>query len=65
MTLEPVIQNEISQKEKKQISYIKLYTWKLEKWYWWTYFQGRNRDRDLENRLVDKAGEEKGGAKSE
>ena len=65
MTLEPDIQSEVSQKEKRQISYIKLYIWKLEKWYWWTYFQGRNRDRDLENRLVDKAGEEKGGAKSE
>ena len=30
----------------------------LEKWYWWTYLQGRN--RDAENRLVDTEGKEEG-----
>ena len=29
------------------------YTWNLEKWYRWTYFQGRIRNTDIENRLVD------------
>ena len=32
MDLESVIQNEVSQKEK-QISYINIYMWNLEKWY--------------------------------
>ena len=27
---------------EKQIMYINTYKWNLEKWYWWTYFQGRN-----------------------
>ena len=31
MNLKPVIQSEVSQKEKK--SYINLYVWNLEKWY--------------------------------
>ena len=36
--------------------------WNLEKWYRWTYLQGRNRDADIENRCVDMVeGEEKGG----
>ena len=30
-------------------------------WYWLTYLQGRNRDTDLENGLVDTAGEGEGG----
>ena len=38
---------------KKQIAYIDVYIWTLEKWYWWAYLQGRNRDADVENRLVD------------
>ena len=29
------------------------YTWNLEKWYRWTYLQGRIRNTDIENRLVD------------
>ena len=32
MNLEPVIQSEVSQKEK-QISHINTYIWNLEKWY--------------------------------
>ena len=27
--------------------------WNLKKWYWWTYLQGRNKDADIENGLVD------------
>ena len=46
---------------EKQISSINIYVWNLEKWYWWTYLQGRNRDSDRENRLVDTVGEEQGG----
>ena len=46
---------------KKQISYINEYIQNLEKWYWWTYLQGRNRDTDIEKRFVDTAGERKGG----
>ena len=53
MNLEPIIYNEVSQKEKKQILYINTYIWNLESWYWWTYLQGSNGDTDIENRLVD------------
>ena len=36
----------------------------LEKWYRWTYCQGRNRDTDFENGHVDIGGEGEGGMKS-
>ena len=42
---------------EKQKLYINAYIWNLEKWYWWTYLQGKNRDTDVENGLVDIAGE--------
>ena len=32
------------------------YMWNLEKWYRWTYFQGRNRDPDIEYGYVDLGG---------
>ena len=58
MQLNWVCYTEQSQSEKeKQISYI----WILEKWYWWTNLQGRNRDPQVENRLVETAGEGQGG----
>ena len=44
-----VIQNEVSQKEKNKYCILSAYIWNLEKEY---YFQGRNRDADVENRLV-------------
>ena len=50
MNQEPVIQSEVNQKEKKHISYSNAYIWYLEKW------QGRNRDSDRENRLMDMGG---------
>ena len=33
MNLEPIIQSEVSQKEKKEISYCNTYIRNLEKWY--------------------------------
>ena len=32
MKLEPIMQSEVSQKEKKPIQYINAYTWNLERW---------------------------------
>ena len=32
VNLDSVIQSEVSQKEKKQIAYINVYIWTLEKW---------------------------------
>ena len=32
INLEPIIQSEVGQKEKKQISYISTYIWNLERW---------------------------------
>ena len=34
----------------KQILYTNAYMWHLEKWYWWTCLQDRNRDTDIENK---------------
>ena len=51
---------QVSQKEKSR--YISAYVWNLEKWYWWTYLQGRNRDTDIEIELVDIGGEGEGGS---
>ena len=31
--LEPIIQSEVSQKDKHQIQYINAYIWNLERWY--------------------------------
>ena len=61
MNLEPAIEWSKSEREK-QIPYINACIWNLEKWYWWTYLQDRNRDTDVENGLVHTAGEEEGGA---
>ena len=44
-----------------QIVYLKGYIWNLEKWYWWTNLQGRNRDADIENRRLDIQGKERVG----
>ena len=38
---------------EKQISYINVYIWNLEEWYWWTYLDGRGRGSNVENELVD------------
>ena len=44
----------------KQISYINAYIWNLEEWYWQICLQNSNGDTDIENRLMDKGGEEEG-----
>ena len=40
---------------------VNAYIRNLEKWHWWTYFQGRNRDADVKKGLVDTVGEREGG----
>ena len=51
----------VKSEREKQISYINVDIWNLEKRYWLTYLQGRNRDADIENWLVDTVGEGEGG----
>ena len=46
----------VKSEREKQISYINAYGWNLEKWYRWTYLQGRNRKADVENGRVDTVG---------
>ena len=41
---------------EKQISYINVYMWNLEKWYRWSYLQSRNRDTDVENKRMGTKG---------
>ena len=46
---------------EKQILYNITYMWNLEKWHRWTYLQSRNRDTDVEDKLMDTKGERGGG----
>ena len=50
MNLEPIMQSEVSQKDKYRIL---THTQNLEECYWRTYFQGSNGEIDIENRLLD------------
>ena len=64
MNLEPVIQSEVSQKNKYHILthiYIYMYICNLERWYWWASLQGSNEDADIVNRFLDTLGEWKDG----
>ena len=45
MSLEPLIRSEVSQTHK---NIILTSIWNLKRGYWWTYFQGSNRDTDIE-----------------
>ena len=65
MNLKPIIQSEVSQKEKNK--YCKLtYTQYLEKRYQWTYLWGNNEEADIENRIMDRmVGEEGEGGTDE
>ena len=54
-----------SVRKRKTNTYINAYIWNLEKCYWWTDLQGRTRDADIENGLVDTAGEGVGGMNGE
>ena len=63
MNLEPVMQSELSQKEKDKyhiLMHIYIYIWNLEKWYWSINLGSHNRDADIQNRLVDIVGEGEG-----
>ena len=60
MSLEPAIQTEVSQKEKR-MSHTNAYIWYLERWCWWTYLQGNHGGADIENRLMDRGGGQKVG----
>ena len=46
-----VTQSEMSEREK-QMPYINVYIWNLEKWYRWTCLQSRSRDMGVENKCV-------------
>ena len=52
MNLEPIIQSEVSQKEKDKY-HILTHIQTLEKWYLKIYLQGSNGETDMENRLMD------------
>ena len=41
---------------EKQILYINAYMWSLEKWYRWTGFQGRNRDKTCREQMYGHQG---------
>ena len=56
-TIEKSLLHKVKSERDKQTSYINTYIWNLEKWYWWTYFQGRTRDADGANRPVHTAEE--------
>ena len=53
MKLEPIIQSDVSQKEKTPIHYSNTYIWNSERWQRWPYTQDTKRDTDVKNRLLD------------
>ena len=56
MNLEPIIQSEVSQKEKDKY-HILTHIQNLEKWYWRIYLQGNSGETDIENRHGEGGGE--------
>ena len=54
MDLENVIQSEVKSEREKQISYIDIYMWNLEKCY--NLICKTNRDTDVENKHMDTKG---------
>ena len=46
---------------EKQIFYINAYIWNIEKWHRSTYLQGKDRDADVKDRLVNTWEKEKVG----
>ena len=56
-----VTQSDVTQEEKNKYCIFMQYMWNPEKWYRWTYLQGRNRGTDVEKRYVDTEGEAEGG----
>ena len=61
MKLEPIIQSEVSQKEKHQYS-ILMHTYEIQKdGNDDLIMRDRKRDTDVKNRLLDSVGEGKGG----
>ena len=59
MNLEPIIQSEVSQRER-QIVYINAYIENLERQYQRSYKQGSKGDIDVKNGLLDSVGEGEG-----
>lgn len=55
MNLEPVkwVKSEVSQKNRNKYPML-TQTWNLEKRYWWTYLQGRHRERTCGGQRVGK-----------
>ena len=63
MDLEPIMQSEISQKEKisEEILYIfNTYIWNLEGWHWCVCLQSSNGETAIESRLMGKGRGEDG-----
>ena len=51
--LEPIMQSEVSQKQKDKPCILTHIYGILEKWYRRIYLQGNNGETDVENRLMD------------
>ena len=60
MKLEPIIQSEVSHKEK-EILYINTYICNSERQYQWSYMQSSIRDTDIKNRPLYSVREVNGG----
>ena len=61
MNLAPIIQSEVSQKEKDTYHILMHIMRNLERWYQQSYVQGSKGDTDGKNRLLDSVGEGEGG----
>ena len=61
MKLEPIIQSEVSQKEKHQYSILTHIYLEFRKMVMMTLYTRQKRDTDVKNRLLDSEGESEGG----
>ena len=61
VNLDPIIQSELSQKEKDKChTLMYIYRWNLERWYWWTSLPGSSGDADVEAGFMDTELEQEG-----
>ena len=54
MNLEPIIYCDVKSERERQILYINVYIWNLERQYWRSYMKDDKDDTDVKNRQWEK-----------
>ena len=61
MDLQPIVHSEVNKKEKDKYFILNACVWNLERWYWWTYFQGSTEMQTWRTDVWTQCGREKVG----